>query len=76
MPKHEIITEKDAKKVLEKYNITRGQLPKIMSTDPIVKKLDADIGKVIKVTRPSRTAGKSIFYRVVVGDQVGGEMKV
>ena|GEM_PF-462276 len=66
VPEHEIISKKDADEVLNKYNITKGQLPKIFSTDPVVKMIKAETGDILKITRNSKTAGKSIFYRVVV----------
>ena len=66
MPEHVIISEKEVKEVLEKYNITKGQLPKILLTDPVVKMIKAESGDVLRITRESKTAGKSLFYRVVV----------
>ncbi len=66
VPKHEVMSKKEVKAVLEKYNVTKGQLPKIMSNDPVVKRIEAEPGDVIRITRASQTAGKSIFYRVVV----------
>lgn len=70
VPKHEVMTKKDVKAVLEKYNVSKGQLPKIMADDPVVKMIEANAGDVIQITRTSRTAGKSIFYRVVVAQKV------
>ncbi len=66
MPKHVVISKKEAKEVLEKYNVTKGQLPKIFSNDPVAKMINAESGDIIKITRKSQTAGKSVFYRVVV----------
>ena len=40
--------------------------PKIMSNDPVVKRIEAVPGDVIRITRASQTAGKSMFYRVVI----------
>ncbi len=68
VPKHEVLSEEEANKILEKLNITKGQLPKILITDPVVKKLKTDVGAVIKISRTSRTAGTSTFYRVVVAE--------
>lgn len=52
--------------MLDKYNITKGQLPKILANDPVVKMIKADPGDVLKITRNSRTAGTCILYRVVI----------
>ncbi|RLG59325.1 MAG: DNA-directed RNA polymerase subunit H [Candidatus Hydrothermarchaeota archaeon] len=68
VPKHEVLTEEEAEKVLKKYNITKSQLPKILISDPMVKKIGAKVGDIIKITRESPTAGESIFYRVVVSE--------
>jgi DNA-directed RNA polymerase subunit H len=66
VPEHEVMSKKDINAVLKEYNITKGQLPKIMSNDPVVKRIKAESGDVIRITRNSKTAGKSVFYRVVV----------
>ena len=66
VPKHEIIQEDEAKSVLDKYQIERGQLPKIKESDPVVKELGASVGDVVKITRNSQTAGESLYYRLVI----------
>ena len=66
VPEHEVLTDEEAEEVLNKYNITKSQLPKILITDPMVKKIEAKVGDIIKITRKSPTAGESIFYRIVV----------
>lgn len=66
VPKHSKISEKEKKEVLEKYNISLKELPKIMKKDPAIKELDAKAGDIIKITRKSPTAGESVFYRCVV----------
>ncbi|MBS1266949.1 MAG: DNA-directed RNA polymerase subunit H [Candidatus Woesearchaeota archaeon] len=68
VPKHELLSKKDTKKLLEKYNITLLQFPKISKDDPAIAHLDVKILDLIKITRKSPTAGKSTFYRVVVDE--------
>lgn len=63
---HEIISDEEVEALLKKHNISKGQLPKILISDPVIKKIKAEVGDVVKVTRNSQTAGKSILYRVVV----------
>ena len=64
-PKHIKISEKEKILLLEKYQVTSKELPKVFKTDAAIKDLDAKIGDVIKISRKSPTAGESIFYRVV-----------
>ena len=66
VPEHSKLTEKEIQELLEKYNITLNELPKILSTDPAIEKLNTKQGDVIKITRDSPTAGISIYYRVVI----------
>ncbi len=66
VPKHEILTDKETEKLLEEYNISKGQLPKIFRNDPAIKKTEAKPGDVIKITRKSPTAGKTVVHKVVV----------
>ncbi len=66
VPKHIKLTEKEKKELLEKYNITLRELPKILKKDPAIKHLNLKQGDIIKIIRKSQTAGESIFYRGVV----------
>ncbi len=66
VPEHAILSENEKGKLLEKYNITVKQLPKIFSTDPVVKAIDAKPGDVLKIVRKSPVAGTTEYYRLVV----------
>lgn len=66
VPKHEILSKKEADEVLVKYNAKHTQLPFLLSTDPTVKALGAKPGDVVKISRKSPTAGESTYYRYVV----------
>ena len=66
VPKHEIISKKEAQKVLEKFNCKPTELPLIFVTDPAILGLGVKPGDMIKITRKSGTAGESIYYRYVV----------
>ncbi|GCC11365.1 DNA-directed RNA polymerase subunit H [archaeon] len=66
VPQHEILSEEEARMLLDKLNISRGQLPKTYKNDPMVKKIKATVGDIIRITRKSKTAGESYYYRVVI----------
>ena len=66
VPKHEVLNTEEAEKVLERYNATREELPKIRRSDPALKGLKPEVGDIVRITRDSPTAGKSFYYRVVV----------
>lgn len=67
IPKHEILSKEEAKKIIDKYaGGDKYKLPYIKRTDPVVKALGAKPGEVIKITRKSPTAGESIYYRLVI----------
>ena len=65
VPKHEILSEDETEQMLKEFKLTKDQLPKILITDPCVKRINGKEGDVIKITRKSPTAGVSVFYRMV-----------
>jgi len=65
VPKHEKASEKEKNEILEKYNISLKQLPRISKKDPSIAHLDVEPGDLIRITRKSATSGSSTFYRVV-----------
>ena len=66
VPRHEIVSEEELKKILSGYNIEKEQMPKIRVSDPSAVAIKAKVGDVVCVTRDSPTAGKAIFYRLVI----------
>jgi len=67
VPKHEIMSKEEVKALLKRYGIRKEDLPWIRLTDPVVKAIGAKRGDVIRIIRESPTAGKTVYYRVVVG---------
>lgn len=67
VPKHEVITnKKEIEEIKEKYLLKNlFQLPLLLQSDPVCKYLDIKQGSVVKITRPSPTAGQYILYRYV-----------
>jgi DNA-directed RNA polymerase subunit H len=66
VPKHEKCSEAEKKAVLKRYNVTIADLPKISIYDAAITDMNLAPGDVVKITRNSATAGKTIFYRVVI----------
>ena len=66
VPKHEIMTKKEAQKVLDEFNCKPTELPLIFVNDPAIMGLGVKPGDMIKITRNSPTAGESLYYRYVV----------
>jgi len=66
VPRHIILSEKESKELLEKYNIKPDQLPKILHTDPAVVAIGAKPGQIVKIIRKSKTAKYAVAYRFVV----------
>ncbi len=63
-PKHIKLGEKEATEILEKLNISVGQLPRILSSDVALPE-GCVTGDVIKIERKGE-GGVNIYYRVVV----------
>ena len=73
VPEHDLLPEEEVEKILEKFKITRDQLPKIKTNDAAIKVLENVYerpireGSVIKIVRKSETAELFVAYRLVVG---------
>jgi len=59
-PKHIKLNEKEAEELLKKINISKAQLPKILSTDTALPE-GCTVGDIIKIDRKS-----GVYHRVVV----------
>lgn len=68
VPKHQVLSEKERKDLFERYNVSIKELPKILKSDPAIAELGAKLGDVIKITRESATAGRTVFYRGVINE--------
>ena len=62
-PKHTILKADELQALLEKYNISLAQLPKIKISDPAVPE-GSVIGNVLKIER-KQGGQTTVYYRVV-----------
>jgi DNA-directed RNA polymerase subunit H len=67
VPKHEIVPQKEEQAIMERFNmIAKSKFPLIrFHVDPIIRLLGGVPGNLIKITRPSPSAGVYEFYRLV-----------
>lgn len=68
VPTHTKLNEKEKEALLQKYNISTHNLPRINKKDKVISTLKIKEGDVIKITRQSLTAGTIEFFRVVVDE--------
>jgi len=65
VPKHILLTQEEEKELLEKYNTSKGKLPKISKLDPIAKYYGMKNDQICKIIRKSPEVGEYIYYRLV-----------
>ena len=63
---HSKLSQKELNIILEKYQITRKELPKMRRDDPAIRDMKLEEGDVVKIKRDSLTAGEIFFFREVV----------
>lgn len=70
VPKHQVLNQEESDAVIKEYNVTKRQLPRILTVDPVARYYNMQTGQICRITRPSETSGLSNYYRIVVNMEI------
>jgi DNA-directed RNA polymerase subunit H len=66
VPNHQVISKMEVEEVKKRYNIKENMFPEISRFDPVALAIGIRPGEICKIDRPSKTAIKSIYYRICI----------
>jgi DNA-directed RNA polymerase subunit H (RpoH/RPB5) len=76
VPPHELLSSEESQRVLQELGVGTERLPRILVSDPGLKTDPKFVaareareplnGRLVRVRRPSQTAGQAVAYRVLV----------
>ena len=66
-PKYYKLKQNEIQEILDRYNISKTQLPKIKREDSLIEEDGSlEVGDIIRIERKGDKDDKVIYYRVVV----------
>ena len=70
VPKHEVLDAEKSKTFYTDFKCKKRNMPKIFTGDPVARYFNMKPNDIVRITRPSDTAGSYISYRLVVKGEV------
>ena len=67
VPQHEVLSDTEKAALLARYKLKDSQLPRVQKKDAVARYYGLTAGQVMKMTRPSETAGRYCTHRLCVG---------
>lgn len=66
VPKHVILSTDERNSILKKYKSKLSEFPQMFTSDPVARYYGLKPKTMVRIIRPSPTAGEYTFYRIVV----------
>jgi DNA-directed RNA polymerase subunit H (RpoH/RPB5) len=67
VPSHKVLTNKEVKEVMQRYNLTSTtELPDISRFDPVARVIGLKPGSIVEIIRTSKTAIEAPYYRICI----------